>query len=58
MLTTSNEQRDLLAKLSAVSEQVEGYRATLHMLERERLQLQTRLRLTGWRPPTPRGGSE
>ena len=30
---------------------IERYRATIFMLERERMQLQTQLRLTGYRPP-------
>lgn len=54
----TDDQRSLLAKLASITEMIEGHRATVYMLERERLQLQTRLRLTGWRPPTPCGGGE
>ena len=52
----TDEQRGLLAKLASIAEMIEGHRATVYMLERERLQLQTRLRLTGWRSPTVCGG--
>jgi hypothetical protein len=49
MSAPTAEQRRLLAKLASVTEMIEGYKATIFMLERERLQLQTRLRLTGYR---------
>ena len=54
----TDEQRTLLAKLASTREMIAGYGATIHMLELERLQLQTRLRLAGWRPPTSCGGGE
>ena len=46
-----DEQRILLAKLASVTESIEGYKATIFMLERERMQLQTQLRLSGYRAP-------
>jgi len=45
----SDEQRDLLGKLDSIAEMIAGHHATVALLERERLQLQTRLRLTGFR---------
>jgi hypothetical protein len=48
--TVTDEQRTLLAKLASIAEMIEGHRATVMMLERERLALQHRLRLTGWTP--------
>ena len=54
----TNDQRTLLSKLVSITEMIEQHRATIYMLERERLQLQTKLRLTGWRSPTPCGGGE
>ena len=45
-----DEQRELLAKLASLSEMVEQHSVTISLLQRERLQLQTRLRLTGYRP--------
>ena len=47
----TNVQRDLLSKLVALAEQIEGYRATLYQLELERLKLQSALHATGYRPP-------
>lgn len=52
----SDEQRDLLAKLVGLAEQLELFRATVAMLELDRLRLQSELRTTGWRPPTRCGG--
>ena len=49
-----DEQRMLLAKLVSLTEMAEQYRASLCMVERERLQVQTQLRLAGYRPPTHR----
>jgi hypothetical protein len=48
--TVTDEQRTLLAKLASIAEMIEGHRATVMMLERERLAQQQRLRLTGWTP--------
>jgi len=53
----TDEQRALIAKLRSLSELIEQHRATVAMLELDRLRLQSQLRLTGWRPPTPCGGS-
>jgi hypothetical protein len=53
MITLPPEQREMLSKLASIAEMVEGYKATIFLLERERLQLQTQLRLSGWRPPMP-----
>ena len=46
--TLADEQRTLLAKLASIAEMIEGHRATVMMLERERMQLQTQLRLAGY----------
>ena len=54
-LTT--EQRELIAKLRSLSELLEQHRATVAMLELDRMRLQSELRSTGWRPPTPCGGA-
>jgi hypothetical protein len=45
----TDEQRTLLAKLASVAEMIEGHRATVYLLERERMQLQRELRLSGFR---------
>ena len=50
----TDAQREILAKLATITESIEGYRASVAMLEHERLRLQTELRLTGYRPPAPR----
>ena len=47
-LQCRGDLRDRLAKLD---ELIEGQKATLGLLERERLLLQTKLRTNGWRPP-------
>ena len=47
------EQRTLMSKLASITEMIEGYKATIFMLERERMQLQTQLRLEGWTAPKP-----
>jgi hypothetical protein len=52
----TGEQRGLIEKLRSISALIEQYRASIAMLEIERLKLQTALRLTGWRPPQPCGG--
>jgi len=54
MNTLTDEQRTLLAKLASLAEMIEGYKATLFMLDRGRMQLQTQLRLTGYRVPEAR----
>jgi hypothetical protein len=51
--TVTTEQRELLAKLASLTEMAEQYRASLYMVERERMQLQTQLRLAGWTAPKP-----
>jgi len=50
----SREAQELLDKLAELSRLIEGHRATLAMLEHERMQLQTRLRLTGYRAELPK----
>jgi hypothetical protein len=50
----TDEQRTLLAKLASLTEMAEQYRASLYMVEHERLQVQTKLRLAGYSPPAPR----
>ena len=42
---------ELLDRLAKLDELIRQHRATLGLLERERLQLQTRLRLAGCQPP-------
>jgi hypothetical protein len=49
----TDRQRELLAKLCQLSEQLEGYRATVAMLEHERFRLQTELRQSGFQPSAP-----
>ena len=49
----TDEQRTLLAKLASLAEMIEQHRATVSLLERDRLQLQTQLRLNGYRTPMP-----
>ena len=49
----TEEQRQLLAKLRSLSDLLEQHRATVAILEMDRLRLQTQLRLTGWQPPQP-----
>jgi hypothetical protein len=46
MSVPTDMQRDLLDKLASITETIEGQKATLSMLERERMQLQTTLRLS------------
>jgi hypothetical protein len=54
-LTT--QQRELIAKLRSLSKLLEQHRATVAMLELDRLRVQSELRSTGWRPPAPCGAS-
>ena len=49
--SNTDEQRTLLAKLASLTELAEQYRASLYMVEHERLQVQTQLRLAGYKPP-------
>lgn len=49
----SASQSALLAELEKLDKLIAGHRATLAMLERERLALQHRLRLAGYRAPIP-----
>lgn len=51
MNALTDEQRTLLSKLASIAEMIEGHKATLFMLEHERMSLQTQLRLTGYRAP-------
>jgi hypothetical protein len=53
MKPLTDKQREILAKLVAIAEQIEGYRATLAMLEHERFRLQSELRATGYQPGQP-----
>ena len=53
--TSSEKQRALRAKLASITELIEQRRTTIFMLERERMQLTTRLRLAGWTAPKPSG---
>ena len=50
-----NDVVALLAKFVSLAELIEQHRTTLLMLERERMQLQTRLRLIGCRAPLEPG---
>ncbi len=47
----TDAHRALLAKLASITEMIEQYRATVHLLERERMRVTTKLRLTGYRAP-------
>lgn len=53
----TDEQYELIAKLRSIGELIDQYRASIAMLEIERLKLRTALRLVGWRPPLPCGGA-
>ena len=53
----TSEQRRLLAKLRSLGELLEQHRATVAMIEMDRLRLQSELVSTGWRPPVPCGGA-
>jgi hypothetical protein len=48
-------QRDLLGKLAAVNEQIDGHRAAIIELEHERRRLEHVLRNSGWRPSAKAG---
>jgi DNA-binding FrmR family transcriptional regulator len=50
----SREVRDLLDRLRAVSDAIEGLEATLYQLKLDRLTLRAQLRATGWRPDVQR----
>ena len=50
-MTGLQRRGDLLDRLTKVCELIEQHRATLSLLERERLLLQTKLRTNGWRMP-------
>jgi hypothetical protein len=58
----TDAQRQLLSKLATITEMIKQHRATIFMLERERMQVTTKLRLTGYRapaaelPPLPTSG--
>ena len=54
MTALSREAQALLDKLAELARLIEGHEATLAMLRHERMQLQTQLRLTGYRPELPR----
>jgi hypothetical protein len=54
--TLTHEQRELLSKLRNLAELQEQHRATVGMMELDRLRLQSQLRATGWRASMPRGG--
>jgi hypothetical protein len=51
--TVTDEERTLLANLASITEMIEQHKTTVLLLERERLELQTRLRLSGYRVPAP-----
>jgi len=55
--TRTNEQRGLLAKLRSLGELLDQHRATVAMIELDRLRLQSQLRATGWRAPPPQVGA-
>ena len=50
MKSLTDHQREILSKLVALAEQIEAYKATLHMLEHQRFSLQTELQHSGWTP--------
>lgn len=52
MTKVHEEQRVLLARLASITEMIEQHRATIFLLERERMQLQTQVRLSGYQAPT------
>lgn len=50
----SPEVKVLVTKLASVKEMIEQHKITVSLLERERLQLETQLRLAGYRTPARR----
>lgn len=52
MNQVTGKQRELLRRIASITEMIEGGQATLSLLKRERMQVITRLRLTGYRAPT------
>ncbi len=54
MTAPSRDAQHLLEKLAELSRLIEGHEVTLAMLRHERMQLQTQLRLTGYRAELPR----
>ena len=50
MSAPTREAQEVLDKLRAITEQIEGYRATLAMLEHERFKLEAEQHATGYRP--------
>lgn len=53
----TGKQRELLQKIASMTEMIEQHRATVLLLEGERMQLTTKLRLAGYRLPVPRGAA-
>ena len=51
----SREAQELIDRLVKVAELIEGYNATLYLLEHERMQLQTALAQTGYKPQPDQG---
>ena len=47
----TGKQLTLLSKLASIAEMIEQHRATILLLELERMQLTTKLSLTGYRAP-------
>jgi len=54
MTAVSPDVQVLVAKLASVKEMIEQHKITVSLLERERVQLQTQLRLAGYSPPPTR----
>lgn len=43
----------ILARLAEIANRIESHRAAVYWLKVERLELQTQLRATDWKPPEP-----
>ena len=54
----TGKQRTLLSRLASITEMIEQHRATILLLELERMQIQTRLRLSGYRASAEQGVGE
>ena len=49
----SESPEAILARLVELDRHMQEHKAALWLLKRERAELRTRLRLSGWTPPTP-----
>jgi len=52
-VATSSKAADILDRLAETARQIEGHRAAIFLLELERTNLQTQLRVSLWAPSLP-----